>query len=80
MRPSGYFISTHLDLGAMAVPVFETATVNPGCPPSKPHIFFIRLLFDGTFEQPNVFALVKCVDIALMVFYSPVLTRCRIYL
>ena len=39
-----------------------------------------RLLFDETFTQPCVFTLVKCADVALNVFYSPILTRFRIFL
>jgi len=35
-----------------------------------------RLLFDETFAQPCIFAVVNCAD----VFYSSVLTRCRIFL
>jgi len=30
--------------------------------------------------QPFIFAVVNCSDVALSVFYSPVLTRCRIFL
>jgi len=39
-----------------------------------------RLLFDETFTQPCIFAVVNCADVALSVFYSPVLTRCLILL
>jgi len=38
------------------------------------------LLFAETFAQPCIFAVVDCVDVALSVFYYPVLTRCRIFL
>jgi len=37
--------------------MFET--VNLGCPPSKPHTFSARLLFE-TFMQADVFAVVNC--------------------
>ena len=40
----------------------------------------VRLLFDETFAQASVFAVVDCADGALSVFYSPLLTRCRIFL
>jgi len=39
-----------------------------------------RLLFNKTFAQPCIFAVVNCTDVALSVCYSPVLTRCRILL
>jgi len=39
-----------------------------------------QLLFDETFAQPCIFAVVICADAALSVFYSPVLTRCQIFL
>jgi len=39
-----------------------------------------RLLFDETFTQPSIFSVLNCADVALTVFYSPVLTRCRIFL
>jgi len=39
-----------------------------------------RLLFDETFAQPCIFAVVNYADAALSVFYSLVLTRCRIFL
>jgi len=29
--------------------------------------------------QPDDFEIVNCADVALSVFYSPVLTRCRIF-
>jgi len=29
--------------------------------------------------QPYNFAVANCVDVALSVFYSPILTRCRIF-
>jgi len=38
-----------------------------------------RLLIDETFEQPCVFAVVNCADVALSAFYSSVLTLCRIF-
>jgi len=38
-----------------------------------------RLVFDETFVQPCIFAVVKCADVGLSVFYSPVFTRCRIF-
>jgi len=39
-----------------------------------------RLLFDETFAQPYIFAVVNSPDVALSVCYSLVLTRCRILL
>jgi len=39
-----------------------------------------RLLFDETFAQPCIFAVVNCAGVALNVFYSPVLMRWRIFL
>jgi len=41
--------------------------------------FSARLLFDKTFAQPDVLAVVKCPVIALSVFYSTV-TRSLTYL
>jgi len=46
-------------------------TVNPGCPPSQPRTFSARLLFDETFAQPYIFAVVNCADVALGVLYLP---------
>jgi len=43
-------------------------------PPSQPHTFSARLLFDETFAQP-VFAVVHCPFVALSVFYSTVFMR-----
>jgi len=37
-----------------------------------------RLLYDKIFAQPSIFAVVNCADVGLSVFYSPILTRCRI--
>jgi len=40
-----------------------------------------RQLFDETFAQPCIFAVMKCADVALSVFYYySVSTRCRIFL
>jgi len=39
-----------------------------------------RLFFDETFAQPCIFAVVNCAEVALSLFYSPVLTRFRIFL
>ena len=35
---------------------------------------------DETLAQPCIFAVLNRADVALSVFYSPVLTRCRIFL
>jgi len=59
---------------------YKFQTVNPVCPPSQPDTFFARLLLDELFVQPCIFAIVNCADVALSVFYCPVLTRCRIFL
>jgi len=42
--------------------------------PSQPHIS-ARLLFDETFAQPDVFAVVNGPVVVLSVFYSTVLMR-----
>jgi len=42
------------------------------CPPSRPHTFSARVLFEETFAQPVVFAVVNCPVVALSVFYSTV--------
>jgi len=39
-----------------------------------------RLLYDETFVQLCILAVVNCADAAVSVFYSPVSTRCRIFL
>ena len=39
-----------------------------------------QLLFDETVAQHCIFAVVNCADVALSVFHSPVLTRCRMFL
>jgi len=59
--------------------VEQVSNVNPGCPASQPHTCSARLLFDETFVQPDVSALVSYPILALSVFYSPVVTRCRIF-
>jgi len=51
-------------------------TVNPGCPPSQLHVFTAGLLFDETFAQRDVFAVVNCPA----VFYSTVLMHNLIFL
>jgi len=50
------------------------------CQPWVSSILDAYLLIDGTFAQPCIFAVVNCADVALSVFYSPILTRCRIFL
>jgi len=49
--------------------VYKFQTVNLRCPPSLPQcrIPFDRLLFDETFAQPCIFAIVNCADVALCV-------------
>ena len=42
---------------------------------SLPHTFSARPLFDETFAQSDIFAVVNCPAVALGVFYSTVLTR-----
>jgi len=37
-----------------------------------------RLLYDETFAQPYIFAVVSCPDVAQRVFFCRVLTRCPI--
>ena len=49
------------------------------CPTSQPHTFRSTAIRRGIL-QPCVFAVVNCADVALNAFYSPVLTRCRIFL
>jgi len=49
-------------------------------PPSQPHTFAARLLFDETFVEPNVFAVVDCSAVALSVFYSIVFMRSPTFL
>jgi len=47
---------------------------------AQSHTFYAPLLlFDETLAQPH-FAVVKCSDAVMSVFYSPVLTRCLIFL
>jgi len=60
--------------------IYKFLTVNPGCPPFPPYTFSAQLLFDATFAQPCIFAVANFADVALSVFYSPVLTRCRLFL
>jgi len=63
-------------LNSCVISSFKLSTLgvrHPSCIPSD------RLLFDETFAQPCIFAVVNCADAALSVFYSPVLTRCRIF-
>jgi len=56
-------------------------TVNPRCPPSQPHAYSARLLFDETFAQPDVFAVVHCpAVIMLSVFLSTILMRSLTFL
>jgi len=47
----------------------------PSCyatgPLSQPHTFSARVLFDETFAQPDVIAVVDCPVVALSVFYLP---------
>jgi len=51
-------------------------TVNPRCPPSQPHAYSVRHLFNETFAQPDVFAVLNCpAVIVLSVFYSTNLMR-----
>jgi len=44
--------------------VYKFQTVKPGCPPSQPYTFSTRLLFDETFAQPDIFAVVNRAPIA----------------
>ena len=60
--------------------VSKFQTVKPGCPPSQPHTFSARLLFDETAVQPDVFAFMNCPAVALNVFYSTVSMRSFIFL
>jgi len=55
-------------------------TVNPRCPPSQPHALHARLLFDQTFAQPDVFAVVNCPVIVLNMFLSTISMRSRMFL
>jgi len=58
--------------------VYKLQTINPGCPPSL-HFPFDQLVFDETFAQPCIFAVVNCADVEPCVFYSPVFTRWQIF-
>jgi len=60
--------------------IYKFQTVNLGCPPFPPYTFSAQLLFDKMFAQPCIFAVVNFADVALSVFYSPVLTCCRLFL
>ena len=69
-------------LCAFSIPVWfsKFQTVNPGGPPSQPHTFSARLLFDETSAQPDVFAFMNCPVVALRVFYSTVSMRSLTFL
>ena len=43
------------------------------CLPLQPYTFSARVLYE-TLAKPHIFAVVNCADVALSVFYSPVLT------
>ena len=60
--------------------VYKFQTVKGRRPPSQPHTFSDRKLFDKTFAWPDVFAVVSCRVLALSVFYSTVLMRSLIFL
>jgi len=49
--------------------VYKFQAVKPGCPPSQPHTISARLLFEETFGQHCLFAVVNGADVALGVFY-----------
>jgi len=55
--------------------VQQVSNCQPRCPPSQPHTFSARLLFDETFERPDVFAVLNCPVVVLSVFYSTVIMR-----
>jgi len=44
--------------------VYKFQAFNPGCPPSQPHTFSTRLLFNETFAQPDMLAIVNRAPIA----------------
>jgi len=60
--------------------VQQVQTFNPRCPPSQSHTFSAQLLFNETFAQSDVFAIVNCPVVTLSVFYSTVLMRGRMFL
>ena len=63
----------------MNTPLWKFSAYATGvCRPN--HIRSDRLPYDETFAQPCIFAVVNCSDVALSVFFSRVLTRCRIFL
>jgi len=64
-------------LNSCVISSFELSTLGVRHPRRIPSD---QLLFDETFAQPCIFTVVNCTDTALSVFYSPVLTRCRIFL
>jgi len=55
--------------------VYKFQTVNTGCPPPLSHSFWSTAIQQ---DIRAVFAVVNCVDVALSVFYFPVLMRCQI--
>ena len=50
--------------------VYKFQTVNPGCPPSQSHTFSARLLFDETFAQPDISAVVNRPRIPLLFVFT----------
>ena len=55
------------------VKLWQVSNCQTRCPPSQPHTFSARLLFDETFARPDVFAVVNCPVVALGVLYSAVI-------
>jgi len=58
---------------SILVKFIKFQTVSHGFPPSQPHTFSAGLLFDKTFAQPDVAAVVNCPVVALSVFHSTVI-------
>ena len=59
--------------------IYKLQTVNPGFPPSPPHTFWSTAI-RRDIRAALYFAVVNCADAAFSAFFSPVLTRCRIFL
>jgi len=54
--------------------------VNPGCLSSQPHTFSAQLLFDETYVQPDISAIMNWPVVAFSVFYSTVLMHSLVFL
>jgi len=59
--------------------VYKFQTVNPGWPPSQPLVFWSTAIRRDIRAALYFFNCELCCRIALSVFYSPVLTRPRIF-